>query len=232
MSPNDKRAGPVGPRSPHGPVSAGRRSCAHVILRILSMAVIVATLPVGAGCSPELMVATLILGPTLYAHLDQGCPRTKPSAASASSVRPDIQTNAATRNKGTSSIPGRTRRTRSAQAVSPSTPATAGADRPCPRQPTSACPVAEGVRAYRELRWDEAIRILSQVVAGGTCPDSALGQAYVFLGAIVYQRGDIQAARRYFVAAYRYDPQTRPSSELFPPPVVDYYRTANQTDGR
>jgi cobalamin biosynthesis protein CobD/CbiB len=77
------------------------------------------------------------------------------------------------------------------------------------------------------MRWEEAVGILHKAMGTGTCTDSDLNKAHILLGAMAYQQGDIEAARRHFGEAHRRDPQTVPSPELFPPPLIDFYRSAH-----
>jgi tetratricopeptide (TPR) repeat protein len=98
---------------------------------------------------------------------------------------------------------------------------------PARPQSTSVSPIVEGAMAYREMRWDDAIRVLSRAIDEENITGSDLGKAHILLGAIKYQQGDSEAARSHFVEAHRRDPQTQPSPELFPPHMIDFYRTVN-----
>jgi len=88
-------------------------------------------------------------------------------------------------------------------------------------------PIMEGAQAYRELRWDEAARVLNRAINTGTCTRSELGQGHVLLGAIAYQQGDAEAARIHFAQAHRHDPQLQPSPQLFPPPLIEFYKATS-----
>jgi len=90
--------------------------------------------------------------------------------------------------------------------------------------------VVRGTLAYREMRWDDAERFLTEAIAEGTSTDSELSTAHMLLGAMEYQQGNPQAARTHFVAAYRYDRQMQLSPEVFPPHLVDFYRTVNDVE--
>ena len=99
---------------------------------------------------------------------------------------------------------------------------------PPAKQPARVSPVIEGALAYREMRWEDAVRILSRAINMGTCTTALeLNGAQVLLGAIAYQQGDAEAARTHFLAAHRHDAQTEPSPQLFPPQLIDFYRTVN-----
>jgi tetratricopeptide (TPR) repeat protein len=95
------------------------------------------------------------------------------------------------------------------------------------RPPTAASAIKEGAQAYREMRWDDATGILNRALRSGTCTNPEQNQAHILLGAIEYQQGNPQAAKAHFVAACRYDRDTSPSSQLFPPQLIDFYRTVN-----
>lgn len=88
-------------------------------------------------------------------------------------------------------------------------------------------PIMEGARAYRELRWDDAARVLGRAIDTGACTESELGQAHILLGAIAYQQGDAETARKHFTQAHQKDPQLELSPKLFPPQVIDFYQEAS-----
>ncbi len=98
-------------------------------------------------------------------------------------------------------------------------------------QPATPSLVARGAIAYREMRWEDAERFLTEAIVDGTCTDSELSTAHALLGAIEYQQGNARAARTHFVAAYRYDRQMQLSPEVFPPQLVEFYRTVNGIKG-
>ena len=98
---------------------------------------------------------------------------------------------------------------------------------PAAKPPTRISPLVEGTRAYQELRWDDAVRVLGRAITNGTCTEPELSQAYVLLGAIAYQQGDAETARRHFREAHRHDPELAPSPQVFPPPLVEFYKTVN-----
>lgn len=97
---------------------------------------------------------------------------------------------------------------------------------PAPQSATVS-PVPEGARAYRELRWEDAVRVLGRAIDTGICTESELSQAHVLLGAIAYQQGDAEAAKRHFMEAHRHDRQLEPSPQLFPPQLIDFFKTVN-----
>ena len=77
------------------------------------------------------------------------------------------------------------------------------------------------------MRWDDATGVLSRALGSGMCTNPEQNQAHILLGAIEYQQGNPEAAMAHFVAAYRYDRNTSPSSQLFPPQLIDFYRMVN-----
>lgn len=200
-------------RSSHG---TGRN------LRILCTTLALVTLPFSGGCSPELFVTTVIVAPVLYAHLNQGGPETRQDPARTRTDRPRIHTSPASVNTVHAASSAQ-------EPQAPSSPA--HTDMSSNRQLDTISPVAQGALAYRQMQWDDAARILNEAMATGTCTDSEVSKAHVLLGAIEYQQGHLQATRIHFLTAYRHDRQTRPSPELFPPQLVDFYRTVNSITG-
>jgi tetratricopeptide (TPR) repeat protein len=77
------------------------------------------------------------------------------------------------------------------------------------------------------MRWDEAARVLQEAMATGTSRASDLNEAHILLGAMAYQQGNVEAAKKHFTEAYRCDPQKEPSPQLFPPQVVEFYRSVH-----
>jgi hypothetical protein len=67
---------------------------------------------------------------------------------------------------------------------------------------------------------------LGRAIDTGACTESELGQAHILLGAIAYQRGDPESARKHFLQAHRHDPQLQPSRDLFPPHLIEFYNAA------
>lgn len=171
--------------------------------RLLCGMVVIFMLPFAAGCSPELLVGGAIVGSVLYAHANKGNlpPRTGP-------ILHGPRTYYASQGAAT-------------RAYTASRP-------PAQAQPdnwtVTASPILEGAQAYRELRWEDAVRILGRAINAGNCTESELGQAHILLGAIAYQQGDAEAARRHFVQARRHDPQLQPSAQLFPPQIIGFYK--------
>jgi TolA-binding protein len=89
-------------------------------------------------------------------------------------------------------------------------------------------PVAVALQAYKQMRWKEASRVLSDAIERNSLSDLELSPAYMLLGAMEYQMGRIQTARTYFAKAYQHDPEAVPSSELFPPQVIEFYSSVRK----
>jgi hypothetical protein len=171
---------------------------------------VVVTLPFAAGCSPELLIGGAIVGSVLYAHANKN--------------------NLPARREPGFHEP-RTYHANTAGGIRAYT----ASNPPVPRmQPSSneqavtASAIMEGAQAYRELRWEDAVRILGRAIDTGTCTESEGSQAHILLGAIAYQQGDAEAAKRHFVEAHRRDRQLEPSPRLFPPPLIEFYKTVNR----
>jgi len=178
-------------------------------LRLLYGLAILSTLPLAAGCSPELLVGGAIVGSVLYAHVNKD---NLPSRRE--SVLHEPRTYYASGG-------------RAARTYTASRPPRPGAESPWQDEKATVSPIVKGARAYRELRWEEAARILAGAIDSGQCTGSELGQAHTLLGAIAYQQGDSATAKRHFAEAHRRDRQLRPSPDLFPPQLIDFYKGAS-----
>jgi len=236
----------------------------RTILRLLCGAVVVAMLPLSAGCSPGLLIGGAIAGSVLYAHLNKDNlpppterarspvyqrPAYADSAGSGAiyvasnppiqkvQPRPDyrpavllsVPDDALPDGRRTtgyephSHMDSRTTVTSQAAEAPP-----AQEPKPPPaHQSATVSPIPEGARAYRELRWEDAVQVLGRAIDTGICTEAELSQAHVLLGAIAYQQGDAEAAKRHFVEAYRHDRQLEPSPQLFPPQLIDFFKTVN-----
>jgi len=182
---------------------------ARRFFRLLYGVAVVVVLSFAAGCSPELLVGGAIAGSVLYAHMNKD--------------------NLPTRREPVLHAP-RTYYANPGGANRVYTASNPPVQRTEPRsddRAVTASPIMEGARAYRELRWEDAVRILGRVIDTGTCTRSELGQAHILLGAIAYQQGDAEAARRHFAQARWHDPQLEPSPHLFPPQLIEFYRAAS-----
>lgn len=79
--------------------------------------------------------------------------------------------------------------------------------------------------AYKQLQWDEAVRLLSRFIETGNSSNSIKSEAMILLGAMEYQRGDLELAKRYFREAYRQNSMMEPSKKLFPPAMIEFYKS-------
>jgi hypothetical protein len=80
------------------------------------------------------------------------------------------------------------------------------------------------LRAYKELRWPEAARLGHAALDGGRLSTSDRFEAWFLLGAMAYQTGDLEQARSCFANAKELEGAAVPSNDLFPPPVLEFYR--------
>ena len=245
MSPIDRSNSrrPDSPGSSRGPGG---------ILRVLCTVMILAILPLSGGCSPEAMVATIIVAPVLYAHLRQhqvatrqppATPLTKPYVSASLArhsimcldcVSPEPQSTTFPIRQAAAADHGPADRL---PACSPAADSTVSAPKayaplvrkvrlPPPDEP-AVSPSEAAASAYREMRWEETAQILREALAAGTCPDAELGKAHLLLGAMAYQQGDVEVARRHFEEAHLQDSRMQPSPQLFPPQLIQFYRSAS-----
>jgi hypothetical protein len=91
--------------------------------------------------------------------------------------------------------------------------------------------LAEALKQYRILEWDRAGTLLKKSLEDGRLSTSEKFNACVLLGAMAYQLGQIDQAGTYFTKAHLLDPSATPSSELFPPQVVEFYKSVNRNIG-
>jgi tetratricopeptide (TPR) repeat protein len=166
----------------------------------------VAMLPFAAGCSPGLLVGGAIVGSVLYAHANKDRLPTRREP-----VLHEPRTYYAS--------PGSANRVYTAS--NPPVQRTEALSR---HQAVTTSLIVEGARAYWEMRWEDAARILGRAIDTGAYTESELGQAHLLLGAMAYQQGDAETARRHFGQAHRHDPQLQLSPELFPPQLIDFYK--------
>lgn len=178
-------------------------------LRLLCGTVVIFMLPFAAGCSPELLVGGAIVGSVLYAHMNKDSLPARRQPIPHEPRTYYANTAGATRAYTASRPPAQTMQPQSED------------------RPITTSPIMEGAQAYRELRWEDAVRVLGRGIDTGTCTESELGQAHILLGAIAYQHGDAESARKHFLQAHKHDPQLQPSPQLFPPQLIDFYKDAS-----
>jgi len=92
--------------------------------------------------------------------------------------------------------------------------------------------ITEALEQYRILEWDRAGNLLRKSLEKGLLSTSEKFNAYVLLGAMAYQLGQIDQAGTYFTKAHVLNPSAMPSSELFPPQVVEFYKSVNRNIGK
>jgi len=80
------------------------------------------------------------------------------------------------------------------------------------------------IEAYKSLRWDKSTSLLKDALSKGKLTSSQENRACVLLGAISYQTGQINEAKKYFIKASRAKQRLLPSEELFPPSMIEFYR--------
>ncbi len=189
--------------------------------RFFGIGVILTAMAFSTGCSPGLLVTSAIVVPSLYAHLNQARreqARTTADQPLKSTSYPGVNRVTDTSSNRVSNAPS--------VGVPQSSP-TQMTKSPSNKQPAGICSVPEGTKAYRELRWADAARILTKSVSTETCTAAELNEAHILLGAMEYQQGNPQAAKLHLVAAYRHDRRRRLSSDLFPPQLVEFYKAVN-----
>ncbi len=108
--------------------------------------VAVAALPFAAGCSPELYALSAIVVPLAYRHMNQGGPGSRPNAVQMRTDRPRIHTQPV--HTGIVHAAHDTRQPQEPRSQGP--------------QPATPSLVTQGALAYREMRWEDAKRFLTQ----------------------------------------------------------------------
>ena len=88
--------------------------------------------------------------------------------------------------------------------------------------------IAKAIRTYESLDWNEAERLFYQALEKNDISSSLKWKLWVFLGAIAYQGGNLNEAQRCFINATRQDSEKIPSSELFPPQMIKFYKSVGR----
>jgi len=109
---------------------------------------------------------------------------------------------------------------------------------PVPRKPETVrtfVPLAEDKKtvekanqAYRDLNWDESTRLLNEALNRGELSRADEGEAYILLGSIAYQQGQVSEAESYFKKTLEIDNSVTPSAELYPPPLIEFYKSVGK----
>ena len=189
------------------------RSAARRIRHATCIAIILSTLPLVSGCGPELLIGGLLTLSAISAHMDKG---------SFPARRPDPMMRRRVQQRNLQNFLTYHDKDKSSE-TKPVKPAPSRSD-----QAEHVSPVTEALHAYREMRWDQAGRILNNAIGMKGLSKSELSRAYIILGAMEYQTGRAEAAQEHFVKAHQHDSTSVPSSELFPPQMIEFYITVNR----
>ena len=93
------------------------------------------------------------------------------------------------------------------------------------QQPDDRSTVQKANQAYRNLKWDESASLLKGAINRGELSRSDQCEAYILLGAIAYQQGQVNEAESYFTRALELDNKTVPSAELYPPQLIAFFKS-------
>lgn len=96
------------------------------------------------------------------------------------------------------------------------------------QQPTGSQVIAKAIRSYESLDWNEAKRLFYQALENNDISSSLKWKLWVFLGAIAYQEGNLNEAQKCFINVARQDSGKIPSSELFPPQMIEFYKSVGR----
>jgi hypothetical protein len=88
--------------------------------------------------------------------------------------------------------------------------------------------ITRAVNAYCTLQWEKTTHILRQALARNRLSGEEKWTTYILLGAMAYQRGFLAEAEQYFQQARSANTGQIPSAELFPPPLVEFYKTLKE----
>ena len=94
------------------------------------------------------------------------------------------------------------------------------------QQPENQKTVEKATQAYKDLKWDESARLLNEAINKGELSRSDQSEAYILLGAMAYQQGQLKEAESYFEKSSEIDSSVKPSAELYPPPLIEFYKYA------
>ena len=184
-----------------------RTPCARKLIWIL---IFCAGLVLANGCSPELLLAGAIVVPVVYAHTYLAPKSPEPQVRA---ISPRYSRHASRAYHTQSHIPATTSDIRDIprREDQPSPPTVRGSR------------VAEAIKAYQDLQWDKARRLLNHAVSQDWLSRRESGAAHLLLGAMDYQTGQTAEAKKNFIKAHEHDPEVVPSAEVFPPPMVDFF---------
>lgn len=83
-------------------------------------------------------------------------------------------------------------------------------------------------KAYRNLEWNESSHLLKEAIGRGELSRSDQSQAYILLGAMAYQQGQVREAESCFKKSSEIDGSAIPSAELYPPLLIEFYKSVNR----
>jgi len=96
------------------------------------------------------------------------------------------------------------------------------------QQVTGSQIITKAIRSYDSLDWNEAERLFYQALEKNDISNFQKWKLWVFLGAIAYQQGNLSEAQSCFINAARQDSGKIPSSELFPPQMIKFYKSVGR----
>lgn len=86
----------------------------------------------------------------------------------------------------------------------------------------------KALQAYANLDWNKSERLFKQILQGNNISESKKWKPTMLLGAISYQKGDIYIAEHYFGQAKNIDYKAIPSSSMFPPEMIKFYKSVKR----
>lgn len=85
----------------------------------------------------------------------------------------------------------------------------------------------DAIYDYQNLNWEKSEAMFQKLINENTSEYIQV-ESLIYLGAIYYQRGDINSAEHYFRQAKNMSLLTFPSSALFPPKMVSFYMSVKK----
>jgi len=83
--------------------------------------------------------------------------------------------------------------------------------------------IDKGIQAYNRLQWVRAEKYFNKAITFEDVLDNTIATAYRFLGAMAYQTGDVNRARKHFTKSCRLSPSVIPSRTLFAPSLIKFH---------
>jgi len=184
----------------------------NIAHKVVTGAVVIVMCLLSAGCSPELVLGSAIALSLLSAQEYQ-------NNSTTNTPQPRIRTIICSNNSYEQTIypsSGKQPDNRS------ETYRTSQADE---QQPAYTLTITKAIQAYKALQRSESTRLLKKAIAIDYLPNAEKYKGYTFLGAIAYQQGHTNDAKNYFKKAVELDSTAIPSEELFPPPMIEFYKS-------